>query len=149
MEHRSHTADELRAIAAAFIAKSEPAPERATIIALSGDLGAGKTCFAQGAARALGVAEQVSSPTFVIEKVYPLSGQRWERLIHIDAYRLKGAEELRVLRWGDLVKDRENLILIEWPEQVPGAIPDGAIRVHFAIEGDGRIITIDGQENSA
>lgn len=143
----THSAEELRAFAAHFIQELAPSAVGATIVALSGDLGAGKTCFTQGAAAALGVAEQVASPTFVIEKIYPLAGQEWKRLIHIDAYRLKSAQELSVVHWDELLTDSGNLILIEWPEQVPGAIPTGAIRIHFAIEGDGRIITIDGQEN--
>lgn len=147
MEERSRTADELRAIAARLAAALAPGT-RATTLALSGDLGAGKTTFSQGIARALGVTEIVSSPTFVIEKIYDLRAQRWERLIHIDAYRLNGADELRILRWDELVRDPANLVLIEWPERVESAIPEDATRIRFDIEGDGRIITINGGEES-
>ena len=115
----------------------------ATVVTLSGDLGAGKTTFAQGIAKALGVEEAVTSPTFVIEKVYALADQKWLRLVHIDAYRLKGVHELEVLGWKELIADPGNLIVIEWPERVPGAIPGHATKIHFEIEGDGRNISIE------
>ena len=127
-----------------FITGLSPQVGDATVVALSGDLGAGKTTFAQAVARALGVEETVSSPTFVIEKVYQLSGQSFEKLIHIDAYRLESAHELEVLGWRETVADPNNLILIEWPERLAALVPEGAIHIRFEIQGDGRIITIDG-----
>jgi tRNA threonylcarbamoyladenosine biosynthesis protein TsaE len=153
MELHSQSSDELQKHAAAFVAKLLPA-DHATIVTLSGELGAGKTAFAQGIAKALGVKETVNSPTFVIEKVYELKGQKWQRLVHIDAYRLNpsadGAHELEVLGWKELIADQGNLIVLEWPERVEGAIPKGAIAIKFDIDGDGRKITInDGEEKSA
>jgi tRNA threonylcarbamoyladenosine biosynthesis protein TsaE len=146
MQRRSATSDELRAIAAEFLARLVPKEDGATLVTLSGDLGAGKTTFTQALARELGVEETVASPTFVIEKVYRLKGQRWQRLIHIDAYRLRFAKELRVLGWEQLLADPGDLIVLEWPEKVPELIPDDAVKVRIDIEGDGRIITIDGEE---
>lgn len=95
----------------------------ALVVNLSGDLGAGKTTFVQVMARELGVQESVTSPTFVIEKIYQIpitkDGPRYfRRLIHIDAYRLKEARELEVLGWNELIAEQSNLILIEWPENV-------------------------------
>ena len=87
-------AQELQAYARKFVASLMPHRDAATLVTLSGDLGAGKTTFTQGIARALGVEETVASPTFVIEKVYVLTAQRWERLVHIDAYRLEGIHHL-------------------------------------------------------
>ena len=116
------------------------------MVALSGDLGAGKTTFAQGVAQALGVQETVTSPTFVIEKIYKLENAKWQRLIHIDAYRLKGAHELEVLGWKELVADTGNLILIEWPERVAEAIPEGATRISFEINGEERILSLNGEK---
>ncbi len=121
----------------------------ATVITLSGELGAGKTTFAQGAALTLGVTETVQSPTFVLEKIYALENQKFTHLVHIDAYRLKSAHELRVLGWEELAREPGNLILIEWPERVAECMPKDAIRLRFDIDGDARIITInDGQKNS-
>ena len=142
MEKRTHSGEELRACAAQF-ARELRCGEAATLVALSGALGAGKTTFVQGVAAALGIGETVTSPTFVIEKVYELDGQKWERLIHIDAYRLKNAHELEVLGWREIIADPANLILLEWPERVPELIPRDALRVFIDIENDGRIISID------
>lgn len=133
--------------AAAFVKRLAPS-RAATIVALSGELGAGKTTFTQGAARALGIEETVSSPTFVIEKVYDLRNQPFRRLIHIDAYRLKDSHELEMLGWNEKIANPENLIFVEWPERVPELMPRDAIRIRFDIEGDARIITSNGPENS-
>ena len=105
-----------------FVRQLIPHESRATIIALSGDLGAGKTTFTQALARALGVTDEVVSPTFVIQKRYPLEGQVFKNLVHVDAYRLEDVEELRALGWDELTADAENIIVIEWPEHVVGAL---------------------------
>jgi len=98
-----------------------------TIVALKGDLGSGKTVFVKGAAVALGVREVVTSPTFVIEKRYPLpDGALWKRLVHIDAYRLESEEELKTISWHDIATDPNNLIMVEWPEQVGTGVPERA-----------------------
>lgn len=116
--------------------------EGATLITLSGDLGAGKTAFVKEIASALGVEERVTSPTFVIMKIYDLVGQKFDRLVHIDAYRLKGEKHLKVLGWDDLLKDSGNLICMEWPEQVALAEHVPAIRISLRlIEGGAREIT--------
>ena len=69
----------------------------ATVLALHGELGAGKTTFTQTLARTLGVTDAVTSPTFVIMKLYELQHQSFETLIHIDAYRIEHSDEMRVL----------------------------------------------------
>ena len=117
-----------------------PHKDSATILALSGDLGAGKTTFAQGIARALGVTDQVTSPTFVIEKIYQLQDQAFARLIHIDAYRLNDPHELEVLGWKEIIADPKNLIIIEWPEKVADLIPENATRISFDGTGESRQI---------
>jgi len=97
--------------------------DRAVVVGLEGDLGSGKTTFFQGVAKGLGVAEHATSPTFVIQKSYPLNGQPFKQLIHIDAYRLKSARELEALGWDAAVRDPANLIFIEWPERVREVLP--------------------------
>ncbi|MDB5237989.1 MAG: hypothetical protein JWM46_259 [Candidatus Kaiserbacteria bacterium] len=150
MQMRSQTGEELQSLAGSFIASLMPGTQ-ATLITLSGELGAGKTTFAQGIARVLGVTETVTSPTFVIEKVYDLRDSPpaggWERLVHIDAYRLNSSHELEVLGWKELLADEQNLIVLEWPERVADIIPPGAHALRFDIENEERIITINGQEN--
>ncbi len=115
----SRSLEDTRTIAAewlAGIAEKYTDTKEATIVGLSGHLGAGKTAFTKAVAAELGVAEEVTSPTFVIMKIYETTNARWPRLVHIDAYRLERREELEALRWEELVADRNNLILVEWPE---------------------------------
>lgn len=106
--------------------------DEALVVGLSGHLGAGKTAFTKSVAKILGILEDITSPTFVIMKLYLINGSKegnkekwnessqvevpWKRLVHIDAYRLERREELDVLEWEKLVADKNNLILIEWPE---------------------------------
>jgi tRNA threonylcarbamoyladenosine biosynthesis protein TsaE len=95
----------------------------ATTVGLYGELGSGKTSFTQGVAKALDIAENVVSPTFVIEKIYELKNQNFSHLIHIDAYRLEKSSELLHLGWQEIIADPKNLILIEWPERVADIMP--------------------------
>lgn len=121
---------------ARFFGTLQKSADAATVIALSGELGSGKTTFVQAVAHFYGIEDTVTSPTFVIEKVYELTQVPFARLIHIDAYRIKSEHELLVLGWKDIVADPGNLILIEWPERVPGLIPQNAIRIEFAFVDD-------------
>lgn len=102
-----------------------------TVVALQGDLGAGKTTFTQEVGRLLGVKENMHSPTFVIMKIYQISFKGFKNLIHIDAYRLEKESELLHLGWEEIIKEPENLVFIEWPENVPGLIPENARRIYF------------------
>lgn len=143
MQVQTKSLDEFNTEAARFTRGLVRSGLGARIIALSGDLGAGKTTFVQAAARELGVEEQVSSPTFVIEKIYRLdnpSAGGFERLIHIDAYRLTGAHELEVLGWHEISVDPANLIYIEWPENAAGVLPVDT--EHIKLEGSGDERTI-------
>ncbi len=96
----------------------------ALVVGLSGELGAGKTAFTQAIARELGIKNKVISPTFVIMKRYPLSKKsKFNFFFHLDAYRLKNEKELLVLGWEELISDENNMIFIEWPENVLKAMP--------------------------
>lgn len=99
------------------IAKREGASQ-AYVVGLSGHLGAGKTAFTKRIAKNLGVGEEVTSPTFVIMKIYETKNASFRRLVHIDAYRLEGREELGGLRFEEVVADPYNLVMMEWPENV-------------------------------
>lgn len=105
-----------------------------TIVALQGNLGAGKTVFVKGVALALGIQETITSPTYVIEKRYALpDSASWKYLIHIDAYRLEGEEELGSIDWNRIATDPNNLIMLEWPEQVGRGVPDRAVWIEFEV----------------
>lgn len=103
----------------------------ALVVGLYGNLGAGKTSFTQAVAKELGIQEIVTSPTFVIEKIYTTSHPHFARLIHIDAYRLESAKELQVLNFEEIVANKNNLIIIEWPENVKEAMPEDHVRINF------------------
>ena len=139
----THSLLEFGAEAARFAQSLSPRAGEATVVALSGDVGAGKTTFVQAAAEALGVREIVASPKFVIMQKYELPQGPFVRLIHIDAYRLKETRELEVLGWRELIADPGNLVFIEWPEQVPGALPSSCRKVTLSGDGDMRRITYD------
>lgn len=112
--------------------------ERAVLVTLSGELGAGKTAFTQAAAKALGVTDAVTSPTFVLEKIYALPASApFRKLVHIDAYRLKEGKELSALRLAELLEDSGNLIMLEWPERVRDALPAPTVAITLTPNADG------------
>ena len=103
--------------------------KEALVVALQGELGSGKTTFAQGFAQGLGVEDNVLSPTFVIIREYEASGDR--RLFHMDCYRLQNSKDLLELDWEEIVSDPSNIILLEWPERVESLLPKTTIRIQF------------------
>ncbi len=137
MERHLSDLEALTKEARAFVAKLAPKAHGATLITLSGELGAGKTSFTQGMAQGLGVAGAVTSPTFVLEKIYPLYNAPFAKLVHIDAYRLTGGDELRTLGFDELMGDAGNLIVLEWPEKVSDLLPAPAHRITLTIPAAG------------
>lgn len=137
MEYRTHSAAETEAVGEAMAHSMVPG----TVIAFTGDLGAGKTAFVRGLARGLGVTDRVTSPTFTIVNEY--EGGRLP-LFHFDMYRLGSSEELFDIGWEDYLR-RGGVCAVEWSERVSDAL-DGAIRVDIRRGGgdSDRIITIEG-----
>lgn len=121
--------------------------KNATIISLSGDLGAGKTTITQGIAKQLGIKENVISPTFVIMKIYKLESNskyysNFKKLIHIDAYRIEDAKEFINFDWKEIISNKENLVILEWPEKIKNIIPKNAIKISLShIDEETREIT--------
>lgn len=124
MNFISKNLEDTQKFASDFIQNLTPKTNSATVVGLYGNLGAGKTTLTQSIARVLGISETVTSPTFVIEKIYELMDKKFTHLIHIDAYRLEKSEELLRLGWQDIISDPNNLILIEWPEKVLEIMPE-------------------------
>lgn len=133
---RIYSIDAIDAVAEELLRAVSPQENTATLVTLSGDLGAGKTTLSQAIGRALGVKETIVSPTFVIMKRYATKDARFSTLVHIDAYRLKGKGELVPLGWEMLLREPRTLILLEWPERVEGAIPKIAFPIVLSHEGD-------------
>ncbi len=103
------------------------------IIALHGDLGAGKTTFVRGLARYFKINEPITSPTFNLYTIYQGSRQ----LIHLDAYRLSSSADLDALMIGDFMHSPWCFV-IEWPERIPEAIPDEAWHLELSIDAEQR-----------
>jgi len=106
-------------------------PALALVFALRGDLGSGKTTFAKGFFRGLGIKSRVKSPTFIIMRRSKIRGKIFANVFHIDAYRLRKPEDLLSIGFKTIVNDPKNIILIEWPENAKGVIPRGAYRLGF------------------
>lgn len=110
-------------IASHFTAQGAVSRDKATVVGLYGELGAGKTTFMKYFAKALGVTEEIQSPTFIIMRIFNFQFSIFKKLIHVDAYRLESGEELLKLGWAELISDPKNLICIEWPEKVAEVMP--------------------------
>lgn len=113
------------------------------VIGLVGDLGAGKTVFSQGLASGLGVREQVTSPTFVVMKVYDCHNHPTiKQLCHIDAYRLKSGNDLLSLGIEDYMGEASTLTVIEWSDRVSEILPNNAKIINITILDSQRSIEI-------
>ena len=110
------------------------------IVTLSGPLGAGKTTLTQGLARALGIREDVTSPTFVLMNEYPGAPP----LLHLDAYRMEnlGWEELRDAGLEDFLGRTDAVRVVEWPSMIAAWLPRATWNLTIRIEGDGRRVEI-------
>ena len=106
---------------------------RATVVGLSGNLGAGKTAFTKAVAKSLGIRQKVNSPTFVIIKKYSLKSKLHKFFFHIDVYRLKNEKELLHLGWNEIIGNKEHLVFIEWPERVRRAMPPHARMISIIV----------------
>lgn len=105
------------------------------VLALSGDLGAGKTAFVQGLALALGVKDKVQSPTFNLLKVYSVAKRYLplKFLVHVDAYRLEGGSETTEIGLPEYLNSPDTVVAIEWPENISSVIPKNAIKINFSL----------------
>ena len=124
-------------VAEALIAA--PAIGGARVLALKGNLGAGKTTFVQGLFRGFGVRRRPISPTFVIMRRYRIPARRaagtrnrFSFLYHFDAYRLRREEDAAILGFDAILADPRNVVLVEWPENIAGVLPRDAWRIGFA-----------------
>ena len=149
MKKEAKTLAELGEEAKRFVETLVSKEDGATLVTLTGELGAGKTAFVKAVAKALGVEEIVTSPTFVLEKIYLLHQSdghvvSFKRLIHIDAYRLEKGADLAPLGFDELMKDSGNLILLEWPEKVIDALPKLSMNISIvASTDDSRVISYE------
>lgn len=112
---------------AAFAESMASALQRPATIALYGDLGSGKTCFVKGLVRGLGSEDLVTSPTFTL--VHHYAGQAG-KIRHFDLYRIRSTGELEDL---EVNADKNEVVVVEWPELMEKLLPDNAIRIKFEL----------------
>jgi tRNA threonylcarbamoyladenosine biosynthesis protein TsaE len=133
-KHKSLSPGETEGLAAQLAADLEVGD----VVTVSGELGSGKTTFVRGAARALGVTQPVTSPTFTI-------GHRYRGRVdvsHLDLFRFR---DVSAAEWGDLEPYFDDaIVFVEWPEAGAGVLPPARVSVHLA-HGDGgtRLVTIE------
>lgn len=115
--------NEINKVTKELLKRIKEPKDKARMLALYGNLGAGKTTLVQDIAREVGIKEKVVSPTFVIMKIYNLKKSSeyfnlFQKIVHIDAYRLDSYKDLEKIAWASFVNDKNNLIIIEWPEKI-------------------------------
>ena len=115
------------------------------VILLAGDLGAGKTAFAQGFGAGLGIVESITSPTFTLVRQYPVTGHAVRTLLHADVYRLGHLREIVDLGLPELVEDG-GVALVEWGDVAEPVLGEGSLTVRLVPDGDDdqrRTVTVD------
>jgi tRNA threonylcarbamoyladenosine biosynthesis protein TsaE len=106
-----------------------------SVVALSGGLGAGKTCFTKGIALALGISDEITSPTYTIVCEY----EGAVPLRHIDAYRLSGEADFELMGGEELIAE-DRVVVVEWPEKIARFLPRNTVFVDIELYGKKRII---------
>lgn len=119
------SADETEELANEFSREVKPG----TVIALHGDLGAGKTVFSRGFARGLGITEPVSSPTYTIIQEYKLPRGGW--FYHLDLYRIQDTAAALAFGADEYLQDEFSISLLEWAERIPSLLPPDTIHVRI------------------
>ncbi len=113
--------------------------KKGTVVLLKGNLGSGKTTFTQGLAKALGIKKRITSPTFLLMKVYPSKHKKIKQLVHLDLYRLDEVVEFGLEDY----LNEESLVVIEWPEKIDSELPKDRIEIEFKnISEDKRKVNI-------
>ena len=135
---QTRSADETRAVGEALATLLEPGD----VVSLTGDLGAGKTAFVQGAARGLGVRGPVVSPTFTLVRQY----RGAVPVYHLDVYRLDRIQDVLDLGFEELL-DEEGVVFIEWGDAIDALLPEDHLRIELVLPGDDetRRLTISGR----
>lgn len=116
------------------VLKKGPLQTKATIFALTGDLGGGKTTFLKGFAQGLGLKEKILSPSFVILKRFPLgAGQNssFQNFYHLDCYRLENPKEILALDFKKIIANPKNIVAIEWADRISSLLPREITKLDF------------------
>jgi len=133
MEYIVHNPEDMFVVAREVLAALSLRDNAATVLALSGDLGAGKTAFVKALARELGITETITSPTFGLMRTYtiPEGEGPFAHLVHVDTYRLNDGDYMSSVGLQDIVSDPYNLVCVEWPERTVGVLPTNVVWIMF------------------
>jgi len=142
MDVVAETVDETHQLAADLLESLQPQDNQATVVGLSGPLGAGKTEFIRGLLWSAGIESAVTSPTYTIETVYELPQTSFDHAYHVDAYRLGDSSDLQDIGFANRLTDPKNLVLVEWADSVAGKLSKKTISVDISIEDGSRVIAI-------
>lgn len=112
------------------------------VIALHGDLGAGKTALARFLIQALGVEDEVPSPTFTLVQTYPVEGRDFDAVWHFDLYRIETPEDVDELGVDEAFDT--GVSLIEWPERMGAALPADRLSITLRLVEDRRSMSLSG-----
>lgn len=137
----SHSESETKQIAARFAKMVQQAHYKSSVFALTGELGAGKTIFAQGFAKGLGITDKIISPTFVLVRQHKIPNTA-KILYHIDLYRLENTKDFRDLGLNEIWSNPNNIVLIEWAEKAENILPKETTRIDIKKDENKRLITI-------
>jgi len=135
MTYTVHSIEETWRIAAEVATQLTPG----TVIALTGDLGAGKTTFMQGIAFACGVKRPITSPTFTLCQEYQTPKFK---LVHMDLYRLNGPDDLLTIGFPEHLESGA-VVAVEWPERGGDLIPPNALHITLTLSDDADTRTIE------
>lgn len=105
--------------------------KNALVLALTGDLGSGKTIFLKGFARGLGIKEKIQSPTFIIMKSFKLSLGHFKKFYHLDCYRITKPLEILKLGFKNIIKEKSNIVAVEWAEKIRKLLPKNTIWIEL------------------
>lgn len=147
MLYRSFSSAETKGFAGSIakeILLRGPSKSGATVVALSGELGSGKTTFIQGFFRGLGIRKRQTSPTFIIMRRTPFRRRGFKNVYHVDAYRLKAFYDLVPLGFREIVADRAQILVVEWADKLKSFLPKHAvyIRLHHGARFTERTIRV-------
>ncbi len=120
--------------------------KNSTLIALYGDLGSGKTTFVQGLAKGLGINKRLISPTFIILRTYEIENGQWTmdngQFYHVDLYRTRSADDIRGIGLDEIIKNNQDIVVVEWAEKLGEFLPDKRMDINFKQQDNIREITV-------
>lgn len=132
----SNSSQSTQEIAKKFVQETLPKLnffKKAIVVELRGELGAGKTTFLKGFAAGLGLKDKILSPTFLIARRFPVKKFNFENFFHVDCYRINKPDEIKNIGLKEALKERKNIVAIEWPEKIKNLLSKESIKINIKI----------------